>query len=120
MIWVGVALAGAAGAACRYVVDYLVTARSGSDYPWGTLVVNVSGALLLGIVAGVVAHHGAPDGAHTVIGGGFCGAYTTFSTLVHETWRLVEERAWGHAVANLASLLVGVAAAAVGWALTLL
>lgn len=117
MIWLAVAAAGAAGAACRYTVDYLVTARSRERFPWGTLIVNVSGALLIGLVAGLVAHQGAPSAMNTVVGAGFVGAYTTFSTLVYESWRLLEDRAYLRAAVNLASLTLSLPAAAAGWTL---
>jgi fluoride exporter len=120
VIWVAVALAGGAGAASRYAVDWLVTSRGPGGYPWGTLIVNVSGSLLIGLVAGAVAHHGAPGAFGTVAAAGFCGAYTTFSTLVYEAWRLAEARAYLQAAAHLASLLVGWLAAGVGWMATAL
>jgi fluoride exporter len=120
VIWLAVAAAGAAGAVCRYLVDYAVTVRSGGLFPWGTLAVNVSGAMLIGLVAGLVANLGAPSTVKTVAGAGFCGAYTTFSTLIYETWRLIEDRAYAHAAANLASLVLSLPAAALGWAATTL
>lgn len=120
MIWLGVALAGAAGAACRYLVDTVLTARTGARFPWGTLAVNLTGALLAGAVAGLVADAAAPAAFGTVVGTGFCGAYTTFSALVYETWRLVEERAYRTAAANLATLALSLPAAAAGWALATL
>jgi fluoride exporter len=120
VIWLAVAAAGAAGAVCRYLVDYAVTASSGGLFPWGTLAVNVTGATLIGLTAGLVTNLGAPSTLKTVAGAGFCGAYTTFSTLVHETWRLIEDRAYTHAAANLASLVLGLPAAALGWAATTL
>ena len=120
MIWLAVAVAGAAGAACRYVVDFAVTARTRERFPWGTLVVNVTGALLVGLVTGLVAHQGVPDATRTVLGAGFCGAYTTFSTLVYESWRLLEDRAYLAAATNLASLALSLPAVAAGWWLTAL
>lgn len=118
-LWAAVLVAGGAGAVCRYLVDAAVTARSSGVFPWGTLVVNLTGSLLLGVVAGVVAEHGAPGSAGIVAGAGFCGAYTTFSTLAYETVRLAEEGAWRLALVNLATLVPGGAATALGWALTI-
>jgi fluoride exporter len=120
VIWVAVAAAGAAGAVCRYVVDFAVTARTGGLFPWGTLAVNVTGAALVGLIAGLVANLGAPSTVRTIAGAGFAGAYTTFSTLVYETWRLAEDRAYGQAAANLASLALSLPAVALGWAATTL
>lgn len=117
-LWAAVLVAGAAGAVCRYLVDTAVTARTDGVYPWGTLVVNLTGSLLLGVVAGVVADHGVPGSVGIVAGAGFCGAYTTFSTLAYETVRLAEEGAWRLALVNLATLVPGGAATALGWALT--
>lgn len=117
-LWAAVLLAGGAGAVCRYLVDGAVTARTRGVYPWGTLLVNLTGSLLLGIVAGVVTKHGAPGSVGIVAGTGFCGAYTTFSTLAYETVRLAEDGAWRLALVHLATLLPGGAAAALGWALT--
>lgn len=116
-LWVAVLVAGAAGAVCRYLVDTAVTARTRGAYPWGTLVVNLTGSLLLGVVAGVVAGR-VPGAIGVVAGTGFCGAYTTFSTLAYETVRLAEEGAWRLALVNLATLVPGGAATALGWALT--
>lgn len=114
---VALLLAGAAGAATRYVVDVAVTARTPVGFPWGTAVVNVAGSLLLGCVAGAVAARGAPDAVATVAGTAFCGAFTTFSTVVQQTLGLVEERRWRAAALNLATVLAGVAAAGLGWAI---
>lgn len=117
-LWASVLVAGAAGAVCRYLVDAAVSARTAGAYPWGTLVVNLTGSLLLGVVAGLVAGHGLPGPVGVVAGGSFCGAYTTFSTLACDSVRLAEEGAWRLALVNLATLLPGGAAAAVGWAVT--
>jgi fluoride exporter len=120
VIWAAVAIAGAAGAVCRYGVDVAVTSRSRGRFPFGTLLVNVTGAVLIGIFAGAVANLGAPGEVRVVMGAGFCGAYTTFSTLAYETWRLIEDGAYGRAAANLASLGASLPAAAGGWWLTTL
>lgn len=116
MLWLGVALAGAAGASLRYVVDHAVSARAPGWFPLGITVVNVTGAFLVGLVSGLVAR-GLPPVTGTVLGAGFCGAYTTVSTLMHHALTLAEERAWGRAAASLATLALGWAAAALGWAL---
>lgn len=117
-LWAAVLVAGGAGAVCRYLVDGAVTARTRGAYPWGTLVVNLTGSLLLGIVAGLITKHGAPEAVGVVAGTAFCGAYTTFSTLAYETVRLAEDGAWRLALAHLGTLVPGGAAAALGWALT--
>lgn len=111
-----VLIGGALGAPVRYVVDLMVQSRHDSVLPWGTFVVNAAGSLVLGATAGGVA---AADGPHwllTLVGTGFCGALTTFSTFSFETVRLAEEGALAAAVVNVAgSVVVGAAACAAGW-----
>lgn len=117
MIWLAIAAAGAAGSACRYLVDLAATAARAGRFPWGTLAVNLSGALLIGVIAGIGGTFGDPGPIRAVAAGGFCGAYTTFSTLVFQTWTLMEDRSFGLAAANLASLAAALPATAAGWAL---
>jgi CrcB protein len=113
-----VALAGAVGAPARYLVDVLVQRRSGRTFPWGTLVINVTGSFLLGFLVGLGLYNAFPARAYTVLGTGFCGAYTTFSTFAFETHRLLEEGASRDAVVNVVlNTALGAAAAAAGWAL---
>lgn len=116
MLWVGVALAGAAGASLRFVVDHVVSARTAGGFPWGVAVVNLSGAFLVGLVAGSAAR-GLDTSTGIVLSAGFCGAYTTVSTLMYHTVVLAERRAWGAAALNMSTLALGWAAAAAGWAL---
>jgi fluoride exporter len=116
-----IALAGAIGAVARFAVDGWVRGRLARRFPWGIVAVNVSGSLLLGLLAGLGVHAGLPAWPVTVLGAGFCGSYTTFSTLSWETVRLAEERARLLAVGNaLGSLVAGVAAATAGIALAML
>jgi fluoride exporter len=111
-----VLVGGALGAPVRYVVDLMVQSRHDSVLPWGTFVVNAAGSLVLGATAGGVAAAGGPQWLLTLVGTGFCGALTTFSTFSFETVRLAEEGALGEAVVNVAgSVLVGAAACAAGW-----
>ena len=105
------------GAPLRYLTDLLVQSRHDTVFPWGTLTVNAAGSLILGIVAGAVSG-GAPVWLLTMVGTGFCGALTTFSTFGFETLRLVEEGSVLEAFLNAAvSLLVGFVACAGGWVL---
>ena len=109
--WIGVAVLGGAGAIARFVLDSGVMARIESDFPFGTLVVNGSGALLLGLL------HGIGTGGSTLLlaGTALLGSYTTFSTWMLETHRLAEEGETGAAARNiLLSLALGIAAVAFG------
>ncbi|WP_426560351.1 fluoride efflux transporter CrcB [Angustibacter sp. McL0619] len=108
---------GAVGAVLRYVVDQLVSARRRGPFPWGTFTVNAVGCLVLGTVAGAVRGTETGDWLLPLVGTGLCGGLTTFSTFSFETFRLAEDDQWWRAGANvLASLAVGSAATAVGYA----
>jgi CrcB protein len=116
-----VAVAGALGAASRYLLDGLVQDRVEGVFPWGTWVINVSGSLVLGFLTGLALYHGLTDAPKAVIGTGFLGAYTTFSTLMFETIRLYEDGSRYESLLNAAgSLAGGLAAAAAGLALAAL
>jgi len=118
LAWAAFVVAGAGGAVVRYGLDRTVGDRTQGVFPWGTLAVNVTGSLLLGLIAGLALHHGLSRAARIVLGTGFCGAYTTFSTFTFETVRLVEEGALAEAFRNTAGTLVTCgAAAALGLAL---
>ncbi len=120
---VAVALAGGAGAAARFVVDGLVRARWSPRFPLATVVVNVSGSFLVGLVAGAVLARSVGATWQVVAAAGFCGGYTTFSTAMAETVRLVQSENPGWAAANALGTLVacvGAAAAGVGLAWTTL
>jgi CrcB protein len=87
----GVAVAGAVGAPCRYLLDGFVQDRTEGVFPWGTFVVNISGSLLLGFLTGLALYHAFGGAPRVWLGTGFCGAYTTFSTFTFESVRLLEE-----------------------------
>jgi fluoride exporter len=110
-VWVGVAVLGALGALLRFALDGAISARAGRDLPFGTLAVNVSGAFALGFLAGV----SLTGDALVLAGTATLGAFTTFSTWMFETQRLVEDGESRGAVANvLVSLAVGLGAVALG------
>lgn len=110
-VLIGVCLLGGLGAVGRYLVDLNVTEHFASRFPLDTLVVNLSGAFAIGIVAGVVSGADATRLAAT----GFLGGYTTFSTWMLETGRLAGEGERRLVIANLAlSLILGLALAWAG------
>ena len=116
--WLLLCLGAAVGAPARYLVDRAVQARHDSLLPWGTLTVNVAGSLVLGVLAGLGAHGGVPEGVTLAVGTGLCGALTTYSTFSYETLRLTEDGALLYAGWNVAlSLTAGLAAAAAGYAI---
>jgi CrcB protein len=105
---------GLVGAPLRLLVTRLAV-RGGRDPALGTLTVNVAGSALLGLVLGAAA---TPPAVVALVGTGFCGTLTTFSTFGYDVVRLVEERAVGRALAYVAATLVlGLGAAAAGYAL---
>lgn len=105
-------VAGAVGAPARYLLDGFVRERHLGLFPWGTFVVNVTGSLLLGILTGLGLYHAFPDTPRVVLGTGFCGAFTTFSTFSLETVRLLEEGAVDVALRNAFLTLIACGAAA--------
>lgn len=118
LAWVAFLVAAGAGATGRHLLDGWVQDRTGGAFPWGTLAVNVTGCLALGVVTGWGLYHGLGTTTATVVGTAGLGAYTTFSTFTFETVRLAQEGEVDLAVRNaLGSLAAGLAAAAVGLAL---
>jgi fluoride exporter len=106
-----VALGAAIGAPLRYLVDRAVQSKHESAFPWGTLTVNVIGSLLLGFLTGLPASHA----VSALLGTGFCGALTTYSTFSYETLRLAQDGRRWHAAANVAvSIFAGLGAAYLG------
>jgi CrcB protein len=110
-VWAGVVVIGGAGSVLRFFVDGLVSSATGRDFPFGTMVINISGAVILGLITGLALG----DTAALLAGTAAVGSYTTFSTWLLETERLAEERQHRKAVLNVVvSLVLGVAAAALG------
>lgn len=106
-----VALGAAVGAPLRYLTDRAVQARLGTRFPWGTMTVNVTGSLILGFVVGLPV---TPVWS-ALLGTGFCGALTTYSTFSWETLTLARARRRAPAVANVVlSIIAGLAAAYLG------
>lgn len=118
MTLAAVVITGALGAVTRYVLDGVVQDRVEGVFPWGTFVINVTGSLLFGIVAGFALYQGLPGAPRAILGVGFCGAYTTFSTFSYETFRLIEDGAHVTAVTNvLANAVTALVAAGLGLAI---
>lgn len=119
MITLLAAVAGGLGAAIRLVVDGAIRTRVGAAVPVGTLAVNLTGCLALGVLLGLASGHHLPAAAATIAGTGFLGGYTTFSTASFETMRLLQERSRRAAVLYAAATLVGgLGVAATGLAVT--
>lgn len=114
-----IGIGGFAGAITRYLVDGAVSTRVAGAFPWGTFVVNLSGSFLLGLLFALTAERAVlPAEIRGPVLIGFVGAYTTFSTYMLETWRLVEDGAPLLALGNLlGSTVLGLVAVFAGLAL---
>ena len=112
--WIAMTLAGGLGAVLRLVVDSAVKSRLGARFPYGSLVVNLSGAFLLGLVTSAAL----PSPMSLIVGTGMIGAYTTFSTWMLQTYELADGRELRYAAANIVIPAAGgLAAAALGYCL---
>ncbi|OBI75865.1 fluoride efflux transporter CrcB [Mycobacterium sp. E740] len=110
-VWAGVLALGGVGAVLRFLIDRAVSQLTSGVFPYGTLVVNVSGALVLGLLSGLTL----PPHLALLFGTALIGSYTTFSTWMLETQRISEERLMVPAAANIVvSTALGIAAAVVG------
>lgn len=113
VLWV--ALAGSGGAVTRFVIDGEIRSRWGAEFPWATMMINVSGSLLLGWVTGLVLFDGSPTTLRLITGTGFCGGYTTFSTASFETVRLLQRASvWGAIGNAVGTTVLSVSAAGLG------
>jgi len=112
--WVVLALsaAGGAGAALRFVVDGVVKARIRIAYPLGTTLINITGSFLLGLVTGLALSHVLPAEWRLILGTGFLGGYTTFSTASFETVRLAQDGRYVASAINGFGMLAGALLAA--------
>lgn len=124
MNWLLVVAGAAVGAPLRFLTDRAVQRRHDSVFPWGTLVVNVVGCLILGLLTGAATAGVASPQVSLLVGTGLCGALTTYSTFSYETLRLAEDGAYLFAAANtaiavtagLGAAFLGVAGAEALWA----
>lgn len=112
LVWVGIGVMGAAGAYARFSATAMITRRRATAFPWGTFSVNLSGGFALGFLTGL----GLGGDALLILGTGFLGGYTTFSTWMVESQRLGEDGDSSNLVLYLAgSMLAGVVMTAAGW-----
>ena len=115
MAYLWVALGGAAGAAARFGVAQWTGGRWGSTFPWGTLAVNVTGSLAIGLVITLLLARNADAAYRYLLVSGFLGGYTTFSAFSIETLALVESRRWDVATLYVgSSVVLGLLATAFG------
>jgi CrcB protein len=111
LAWIGVAVLGSVGSLARFLLDRTISSRSSWSFPLGTLAVNASGALVLGLLTGL-----ALSGEALLLAGtATIGSYTTFSTWMLETHRLGEDGQFLQGALNvLVSVVVGFGAATLG------
>jgi CrcB protein len=115
LLVLAVAVAGGAGAVARLVLDGALRSRVAINFPLGTTVINVTGSFLLGLVTGLALAHGLPVEWRAILGTGFLGGYTTFSTASYETVRLAQQRRYRAAFVNgFGMLVLALAAAGLG------
>ena len=115
----GVAGLGALGSVLRYLTDLAVTAKLGRSVPWGTMVVNIIGSALAGVLLGATTYQSVSPTTATLLLIGLLGGFTTASTIAYETARLIERRrlttAFLVTIGTLgAALLAGIAGLALG------
>ena len=115
MILLGLVVAGGAGSLLRYEVELRVRRRLGPAFPYGTLLINISGSFVLGLLTGLAEHHGVRTAVVTVVGTGLIGAYTTFSTFAVDSVGLLQRGRMRAAAVNVsASVVLGLGAAGLG------
>ena len=106
LLVLAVAVAGGLGAVARLVLDGVLRSLFRINYPFGTTVINVTGSFLLGLVTGLALVHGLPPEWRAILGTGFLGGYTTFSTASYETVRLAQQRRYRAALFNGVGMLI--------------
>jgi CrcB protein len=123
MAYLWVAIGGALGSVGRFWLSGLVANRFGETFPWGTLVINVTGSFLIGIIAAVASPEGRMDSQSRAIATqllmvGVCGGYTTFSSFSLQTLNLLRDREWLYAGGNvILSVVLCMVAVWLGYAL---
>lgn len=115
MIWLLIFVGGGLGSLCRYALASAVSTRAHLSFPIGTLVVNVLGCIIIGIVARQLMNMQTDVMARAAIITGFCGGFTTFSTFSYETVGLITGGEWAKAALYVgASVIACVAGTAIG------
>jgi len=116
MPYLAISIGAVLGANARFLLGGWVLDRVGAEFPYGTLLINVSGSFVIGLVYALIEKHGAPDWVRPLVIVGFLGAYTTFSTFSLDTLAMAERGAWlaagayivGSVTASLAAVWLGV------------
>lgn len=112
---VSIGCAGALGAVARYLLGYMITRRAGSTFPFGTLVINVSGSFFIGLVFALTARHVVSPTVQLILATGFLGGYTTFSTMSWEGVQLARGgRIWASVLYLGENVVLGILAVALG------
>ncbi|KJC63003.1 fluoride efflux transporter CrcB [Agreia bicolorata] len=118
LLFLALSAAGGIGSVLRLIVDGTIKAHTRTTFPIGTMIINVTGALLLGFVTEIALRDILPDAWRLIIGTGLLGGYTTFSTASFESVRLIQQRRYLSALANSLGMLgLTIAAALTGAAL---
>jgi len=116
MPYLAISIGAILGANARFLLGGWVLDRMGAEFPYGTLLINVSGSFVIGLVYALIEKHGAPDWVRPLVIVGFLGAYTTFSTFSLDTLAMAERGAWlavgayilASVTASLAAVWIGV------------
>lgn len=123
LAYLWVALGGALGSVGRFWINGLISERAGATFPWGTLVINVGGSFIIGVIGAVANPEGRLDSATRQFATqflmiGVCGGYTTFSSFSWQTLNLLRDREWLYAGGNvLLSVVLCLLAVWLGWLL---
>jgi CrcB protein len=114
-VFILLGVAGGLGAGVRFLVDGAIRSHLHTAFPWATTIINVSGSIVLGLITGLTTTHLLSTDLSVIIGTGFLGGYTTFSTASYETVQLIKQRRYGSSfISGVLMLVFSVAAAALG------
>jgi fluoride exporter len=113
-----IGVAGASGALSRYLLGRFVAERANTQFPLGTFIINISGAFVIGLLAGLAGHKALSPTLQLILATGFLGGYTTYSTMNWEGLQLARAGSTRNGMLYLGgSLLLGLIVAALGMAL---